>query len=64
MEKKQKALGLGTADFIDKALFNTEEKELIKNKMKIAPKTPLFRYVVLKRKGCLAAKGTNSLLFL
>jgi CheY-like chemotaxis protein len=31
-------------------LFALTEKELIKNKMKIPPKTPLFGYVVLKRK--------------
>lgn len=31
-------------------LFAITEKELIKNKMKIPPKTPLFGYVVIKRK--------------
>ncbi|MFP8489998.1 response regulator [Gracilimonas sp. Q87] len=31
-------------------LFALTEKELIKNKMKIPPKTPLFGYVVIKRK--------------
>lgn len=31
-------------------LFALTEKELIKNKMKIPPKTPLFGYIVLKRK--------------
>ncbi|HBQ61185.1 MAG TPA: hypothetical protein DD671_16590, partial [Balneolaceae bacterium] len=30
-------------------LFALTEKELIKNKMKIPPKTPLFGFVVLKR---------------
>ncbi len=30
-------------------LFALTEKQLIKNKMKIPPKTPLFGYVVLKR---------------
>ncbi len=29
VEKEQKALGLGAADFIDKALFNTDKKELL-----------------------------------
>jgi CheY-like chemotaxis protein len=31
-------------------LFAITEKQLIKNKMKIPPKTPLFGYVVIKRK--------------
>ncbi len=31
-------------------LFAITEKDLIKNKMKIPPKTPLFGYVVIKRK--------------
>lgn len=31
-------------------LFAITEKELIKNKMKIPPKTPLFGYIVIKRK--------------
>lgn len=29
VEKEQKALGLGAADFIDKALFNTDKEELL-----------------------------------
>lgn len=29
VEKEQKALGLGAADFIDKALFNTDQEELL-----------------------------------
>ncbi|MEX0722829.1 MAG: response regulator [Gracilimonas sp.] len=37
-------------------LFALTEKDLIKNKMKIPPKTPLFGYVVLKRKRVFTSK--------
>ncbi|MBD3617037.1 MAG: response regulator [Gracilimonas sp.] len=37
-------------------LFALTEKELIENKMKIPPKTPLFGYVVLKRKKVFTSK--------
>ncbi|MEX2604144.1 MAG: response regulator [Gracilimonas sp.] len=37
-------------------LFALTEKELIQNKMKIPPKTPLFGYVVLKRKKVFTSK--------
>jgi len=37
-------------------LFAMTEKQLIKNKMKIPPKTPLFGYIVLKRKRVFTSK--------